>query len=127
MVTRDGPKLVEYNVRFGDPECQVLMPRLMSDILPALIAAADGVLERFALRWYPEAALTVVMAAKGYPGAYAKGTEIRSLEAAAETEGVTIFHAGTARDADGRLKMGRAACREEVGWERMYTVVGGIS
>ena len=103
MVTRDGPKLVEYNVRFGDPECQVLMPRLMSDILPALIAAADGVLERFALRWYPEAALTVVMAAKGYPGAYAKGTEIRGLEAAADTEGVTIFHAGTARDAEDRL------------------------
>src|SRR3546814_7807815 len=68
-----------------------------------LFRSADGVLERFALRWYPEAALTVVMAAKGYPGAYAKGAEIRGLEAAANMEGVTIFHAGTARDAEGRL------------------------
>jgi phosphoribosylamine--glycine ligase len=95
MLTPDGPKLIEYNVRFGDPECQVLMLRLMSDLLPALIASCDGMLKSFDLRWYPEAALTVVMAAKGYPGAYAKGSVIEGLEAAAAVEGVQIFHAGT--------------------------------
>jgi phosphoribosylamine--glycine ligase len=103
MLTADGPKLLEYNVRFGDPECQVLCVRLMSDLLPALIAAADGVLRSFQLRWYDPAALTVVMAAKGYPDAYRKGTEIRGLEKAAALPDVTVFHAGTTRDADGRL------------------------
>jgi phosphoribosylamine--glycine ligase len=98
MITNAGPKLIEYNVRFGDPECQVLMLRLMSDLLPALIAARDGVLKNFALRWYPDAALTVVMAAKGYPGSYAKGTEIAGLADAESIEGVEIFHAGTRRD-----------------------------
>ena len=68
MITKDGPQLIEYNVRFGDPECQVLMLRLMSDLVPALLAARDGQLKNFDLRWYPDAALTVVMAAKGYPG-----------------------------------------------------------
>ena len=95
MITRDGPKLIEYNVRFGDPECQVLMLRLMSDLVPALLAARDGVLKNFDLRWYDDAALTVVMAAKGYPGAYASGSVIEGLDAAAEVEGVEIFHAGT--------------------------------
>jgi phosphoribosylamine--glycine ligase len=95
MIGRDGPKLLEYNVRFGDPECQVLMPRLKSDLLPALIAARDGVLKNFDLRWYDDAALTVVMAANGYPGAYDKGSEIRGLEAAASLENVLVFHAGT--------------------------------
>jgi phosphoribosylamine--glycine ligase len=102
MITATGPKLIEYNVRFGDPECQVLMLRLMSDLLPALLAARDGMLNNFALRWYPEAALTVVMATKGYPGSYAKGSEIAGLADAAQLEGVEIFHAGTARD-DGRI------------------------
>jgi phosphoribosylamine---glycine ligase len=95
MLTRDGPKLIEYNVRFGDPECQVLMLRLMSDLVPALLACCDGMLKNFDLRWVPDAALTVVMAAKGYPGAYAKGSVIDGLEAAAAVEGVQIFHAGT--------------------------------
>jgi phosphoribosylamine--glycine ligase len=95
MLTEDGPKLFEYNVRFGDPECQVLMLRMMSDIVPALLASCDGELKHFDLRWYPEAALTVVMAAKGYPGDYRKGTDIRGLEDAATLEGVEIFQAGT--------------------------------
>ena len=77
MIEDDQPKLLEYNVRFGDPECQVLMMRLMSDLLPALIASADGVLKDFDLRWYDETALTVVMAANGYPGAYDKGSVIK--------------------------------------------------
>jgi phosphoribosylamine---glycine ligase len=103
MITETGPNLIEYNVRFGDPECQVLMLRLMSDLVPALLASADGVLKSFDLRWFPDAALTVVMAANGYPGTYAKGSVIEGVEAAAQIEGVEIFHAGTVRDADGRL------------------------
>jgi phosphoribosylamine--glycine ligase len=95
MLTAEGPKLIEYNVRFGDPECQVLMLRLMSDLVPALLACCDGMLKNFDLRWYPDAALTVVMAAKGYPGDYARGSVIEGLEAAAAVEGVQIFHAGT--------------------------------
>jgi phosphoribosylamine--glycine ligase len=106
MITESGPKLIEYNVRFGDPECQVLMLRLMSDLLPALIAARDGVLKNFALRWYPEVALTVVMAAKGYPDHYAKGSEITGLEDAAKIDGVEIFHAGTRRDGNRILANG---------------------
>ena len=95
MLTPDGPKLFEYNVRFGDPECQVLMLRMMSDIVPALLASCDGQLKNFDLRWFDEPALTVVMAAKGYPGDYAKGTRIEGLDEAARVEGVEIFHAGT--------------------------------
>jgi len=98
MITAQGPKIFEYNCRFGDPECQVMMMRLKSDILPALIACADGGLRHFDLRWSTESALTVVMAAKGYPDAYQKGTEIRGLDAAAKVEGVQIFHAGTKPD-----------------------------
>ncbi len=103
MVTADGPKLLEFNVRFGDPEAQVLVMRLMSDLLPALVAARDGVLKNFHLRWYDEAALTVVMAAKGYPGAYDMGSEIKGLERLAKRDDVKVFHAGTRRDEDGRL------------------------
>jgi phosphoribosylamine--glycine ligase len=102
MITPDGPKLYEYNARFGDPETQVLMMRLKSDLLAALLATADGVLATFDLRWSEDAALTVVMASDGYPGDYRKGTEIRGLEAAGAIEGVEIFHAGMERR-DGRL------------------------
>ncbi len=105
MVTDSGPKLLEYNVRFGDPECQVLMTRLMSDILPALIASADGVLDSFDLRWYEDAALTVVMVTEGYPGAYQKGSEIKGIDTAmAADENVTVFHAGTSLDESGKLR-----------------------
>jgi phosphoribosylamine--glycine ligase len=106
MIGADGPKLIEYNVRFGDPECQVLMLRLMSDIVPALVAACDGQLRNFDLRWYPDAALTVVMAAKGYPGDYRRGSAIEGLEEAAQVEGVEIFHAGTRADGDRVLANG---------------------
>jgi phosphoribosylamine--glycine ligase len=95
MLTEQGPKLFEYNVRFGDPECQVHMLRMMSDIVPAFLAACDGELKHFDLRWYAEPAITVVMAAKGYPGDYKKGTRIDGLDEAAGIEGVEIFHAGT--------------------------------
>jgi phosphoribosylamine---glycine ligase len=99
MMTRQGPKLIEYNARFGDPETQVLMPRLMSDLVPALMASRDGMLKSFDLRWHQTPALTVVMAAKGYPGHYARGTVIEGLDEAAAIEGVEIFHAGTKAEA----------------------------
>jgi phosphoribosylamine--glycine ligase len=98
MLTATGPKLIEYNVRFGDPECQVLLPRLKSDLLPALLAARDGVLKDFDLRWHEEAALCVVLAAKGYPDNPQRGSAIRGLDAAATSDpSVHIFHAGTRR------------------------------
>ena len=106
MITGAGPKLIEYNVRFGDPECQVLMLRLKSDLLPALLAAADGVLKTFDLRWHEDAALAVVMAANGYPGNYAKGSEIRGIDAARAVEGVEVFHAGTIQDGPRLLASG---------------------
>ena len=101
MITDEGPKLIEYNVRFGDPECQVLMMRLKDDLLVLLAAAADGQLSHMSARWRDEAALTVVMAAKGYPGTPQKGSVIRGLDKAAAT-GAEIFHAGTAMK-DGAL------------------------
>ena len=98
LMIKDGvPKLLEFNVRFGDPECQVLMMRLKSDFLTALMAVSDGALAHFDLRWREDAAITVVMAAKGYPGDYEKGSPIRGLEAAGALDGVEIFHAGTKR------------------------------
>jgi phosphoribosylamine--glycine ligase len=106
MITKDGPQLIEYNVRFGDPECQVLMLRMMSDLVPAMIAACDGQLKNFDLRWHPEPALTVVMATKGYPGSYGKGSVIEGLEEAAKVEGVEIFHAGTKSDGEHILANG---------------------
>ena len=102
MMTGEGPKLIEYNARFGDPETQVLMLRLMSDLVPALLASRDGMLKNFDLRWYAEPALTVVMAAKGYPGPYERGTVIEGLDDAAAVEGVEIFHAGTKAE-DGKI------------------------
>jgi len=95
MLTTDGPKLIEYNVRFGDPECQVLLPRLKSDLLTALVAAHDGVLGSYDLRWSDEVALCVVLAAKGYPDAPRAGGAIAGLDAAAADPQVAIFHAGT--------------------------------
>jgi phosphoribosylamine---glycine ligase len=106
MITADGPKLIEFNVRFGDPECQVLMLRLKSDLVPALIAARDGMLRNFDLRWHDDFALDVVMAAKGYPGDYAKGSVIEGLDAAAAVEGVEIFHAGTRAEGERILANG---------------------
>ncbi len=102
ILTKQGPKLIEYNARFGDPETQVLVMRLKDDIVPLLLACADGTLDKMSVRWLPDAALTVVMCARGYPGEVVKGTEIRGLEAASAEEGVEIFHAGTALK-DGRL------------------------
>ena len=96
ILTGDGPKLIEYNARFGDPEAQVLMMRLKDDLVPLLLACCDGTLDKMSVRWLDDAALSVVMCAAGYPGDPLKGTEIRGLEGAAAMEGVEIFHAGTA-------------------------------
>jgi len=99
LMIKDGrAKLIEYNARFGDPEAQVLMLRLKSDLLPALLAVAEERLSGIALDWHDDAALCVVMAAKGYPGAYAKGSEIKGLDAAGADPDVQIFHASTRRD-----------------------------
>lgn len=105
MLTDEGPKLIEYNARFGDPECQVLMLRLQSDIVPALMATATGDLSGIGLDWSDETVMTVVMAANGYPGTYNKGTEIKNLKAA-ETDGTVIFHAGTKAEGDKILATG---------------------
>lgn len=102
ILTAEGPKLIEYNARFGDPETQVLMPRLTSDLVPILMAAAEGRLAGVTADWRDETALTVVMAAKGYPGAVEKGSPIEGLEAA-EAAGAIVFQAGTGRRADGVL------------------------
>jgi phosphoribosylamine--glycine ligase len=98
MVNEAGPKLLEFNVRFGDPECEVLIPRLMSDLLPALIASRDGQLKHLNARWYERTALCVVMAARGYPGEPLRGTTINGLDEAGTVPGVTVFHAGTKGD-----------------------------
>jgi phosphoribosylamine--glycine ligase len=100
MITPSGPQLIEYNVRFGDPECQVLMMRLKDDILMLMKAAADELLWTMSARWRDEAALCVVMASKGYPGTYKRGSRIGNLEAAEALHGVEVFHAGTALDGD---------------------------
>ena len=103
MVDKNGPRTVEFNIRFGDPECQVLMFRIADDILPYLRATAEGTLgEMESLQWTPEPAITVVMAANGYPGDYKKGTLIEGVDAANMMEGVQVFEAGTARDSQGR-------------------------
>src|SRR5262249_45824427 len=101
MMTKGGPKVFEFNARFGDPECQVMMVLLKSDLMPALLAAHLGTLNRQRLEWHGGAAMTVVMATRGYPASYAKGSVIRGLDRASAREGVTVFHAGTAkRDRD---------------------------
>ncbi|MGL4635243.1 MAG: phosphoribosylamine--glycine ligase [Beijerinckiaceae bacterium] len=106
MLTKTGPRLIEYNARFGDPECQVLMMRLKSDLLSLLLACAKGELAEAKVEWSPDPAITVVMAAKGYPGEPLRGTEIRGVEAAGKGDGVTVFHAGTKRDGERLLANG---------------------
>ncbi|MEE9272356.1 MAG: phosphoribosylamine--glycine ligase [Robiginitomaculum sp.] len=104
MMTKTGPKLIEYNVRFGDPECQVLMRRLKGDILALMIACQNGTLDNFPnALWREETCVNVVLAAKGYPGDYGKGLPIQGVDAANQMDGVLVFHAGTKRDDKGKL------------------------
>ncbi len=130
MLTAEGPKLIEYNCRFGDPECQPLMMRLQSDLVPALLATRDGILNRVDLRWYDRSAICVVMAAKGYPDDPQRGTEIGGLEAAGADPDVKIFHAGTKREsnrllADGGRVLGVTATGTDLtaARERAYRAV----
>ena len=133
MIDAAGPRLLEFNVRFGDPECQVLTARLKSDLLDALVAAREGTLDRTALVWQDDAALCVVMATRGYPGAYPKGSEIRGLERAEAMAGVTVYHAGTRAEdgrvlADGGRVLGVTALGPSVGEakRRAYAAVDAI-
>lgn len=114
MIGSEGPKLVEFNVRMGDPECQVVLPRLMSDFGQLLLGAADGVLDRMSVRWFPDHALGVVLASRGYPGSFRRGSEIRGLDGLDNTEGVLVFHAATRREGERWLADGG----------RVLTVVG---
>ena len=103
MLTPEGPKVVEYNVRFGDPETQVVLPRLQTDLVDVMMAVAEGRPEGIQLDWRPEWAVSVVLASEGYPGSYEKGKVILGVEEAEALDGVTVFHAGTAINADGEL------------------------
>ena len=102
MMTQDGPKLLEFNVRFGDPETQAVLARLDSDLVEALASTADGRLSEVKLEWSPDPAVCVVMASQGYPGAYPKGLPIQGIDQA-EAAGCLVFHAGTRRREDGVL------------------------
>lgn len=132
MITSEGPRLLEYNVRFGDPECQVLLARLEDDLVPALLATRDGTLDGVHLTWREESALTVVMATRGYPGTYPQATPIRRLDDAAGDDGV-ILHAGTAREGGGWVSAGGrvlgvtacGACLAEAR-DRAYRIVDRI-
>ncbi len=106
MLTAQGPRLIEYNIRFGDPECETLMPRLSSDLLPTLLAARNGRLDDVTLLWSAAPAITVILAGQGYPGEPKKGGVIEGLAAAATVPGVTVFHAGTQHGAAGLLANG---------------------
>ncbi len=133
MLTREGPKLIEYNARFGDPETQGLMLRLKDDLVTLMLACCDGTLDRVSVRWRDDVAVTVVMAARGYPGDVVKGTVIGGLEAAGAEKGVEIFHSGTAAKdgaivASGGRVLSVTALGPTVGEarERAYRAVGRI-
>ncbi|MDE2029475.1 MAG: phosphoribosylamine--glycine ligase [Alphaproteobacteria bacterium] len=112
MMTKTGPRVVEFNARFGDPETQVMLPRLKSDALALLYACATDSLDTAAIEWRDEAALTVILATKGYPGEYKKGSVIRGIDKAEALPGVTVFHAGTRRadNSDLTANGGRVLC-----------------
>ena len=103
MMTKDGPFVLEYNCRFGDPETEVILPRLKSDLLPVMMQIAKGCLETETLEWHPKACITVVMASGGYPGAYEKGVPIHGLESLLDERDVVVFHAGTALNAEKQI------------------------
>jgi phosphoribosylamine--glycine ligase len=134
MLTGRGPRVLEYNARFGDPETQVLMPRLDEDWLPLLHACATGGLQPSGLRWKSEAAVCVVMSSGGYPGKYAKGLPIDGLEKSGTMPGVTLFHAGTGLSPAGSFVttggrvLGVTALGEDLEAARdlAYRAVGGI-
>ena len=107
IITSEGPRVLEFNCRFGDPETQALLPRMKSDLLPLLEATIDGTIERCAIEWDTRAAVTVVLASAGYPGKYETGKSISGLDDAAKLEDILIFHAGTKRDGAVKTAGGR--------------------
>jgi phosphoribosylamine--glycine ligase len=133
MLTREGPRVLEFNVRFGDPEAQVLLPRFDGDWLEVLHDCATGALDGSALRFLPGAAVCVVMAAAGYPGSYERGRPIQGLEQAEALPGVEVFHAGTAPGPSGPVTaggrvLGVTALDHDLGAarERAYAAVSRI-
>ena len=106
MLTKDGPKVLEFNARFGDPETQVYLPRLQNDLVELLAASVAGTLDKIELKWSPMAAVCVVLASAGYPGAHPKGHRITGLDEAARRPRTKVFHAGTARDRDQTVTSG---------------------
>ncbi|MGI6383971.1 MAG: phosphoribosylamine--glycine ligase, partial [bacterium] len=106
MLTADGPMVLEFNVRFGDPETQVILPRLEGDLVDILEACVDGKLDKMSLQWSERKAVSVVMASGGYPAAYSTGYPITGLEDAAKLDDVTVFHAGTALVGDNTVTAG---------------------
>jgi phosphoribosylamine--glycine ligase len=134
MITGDGPRVLEFNCRFGDPETQALLPRMKSDLLPLLEATIDGKIGQCSVEWDTRAAVTVVLASSGYPGKYETGKTISGLEDAATLEDVQIFHAGTTRDGDqiktagGRvLAVSALGADVEAARARAYEAVSRIS
>ncbi len=120
ILTADGPKVLEYNVRFGDPETQAVLPRLRSDLLEAMLAVAEGRLAGLELDWSDEPCVTLVMASGGYPGDYEKGFVISGLEEAAAMDGVAVFHAGTRMDENGQVVTAGGRVLNVSGWGRDF-------
>jgi len=134
MITSAGPMVLEFNVRFGDPEAQVILTRMKSDIVPIMLATISGGLDNVDLEWFPQASVCVVMAAGGYPGQYDNGKEIKGLDSLKNQEGISVFHAGT-KSGNGKIVTngGRvlnvAACGEDIkeAQKKVYEAVGKIS
>ncbi len=134
MLTKDGPFVLEYNCRFGDPETEVILPRLKSDLLPVMVQIANGCLDTESLEWYDKACITVVMASGGYPGSYEKGMPIRGLETAQGQSDVAVFHAGTAWNAQKQIVTAGGRVLAVTAWgdtlkaahDRVYQVIEKI-
>jgi phosphoribosylamine--glycine ligase len=134
MVTSSGPMVLEYNVRFGDPEAQVILSRMKSDIVPIMLATISGELDMVDLEWYPQASVCVVMASGGYPGSYDKGKEIMGLDSLKNQDGISVFHAGTKLSngkivTNGGRVLGVVACGEDIedAQKKVYEAVNKIS
>lgn len=134
MVTSSGPMVLEYNVRFGDPEAQVILSRMKSDIVPIMLATISGELDMIDLEWYPQASVCVVMASGGYPGSYDKGKEITGLDSLKNQDGISVFHAGTKLSngkivTNGGRVLGVVACGEDIedAQKKVYEAVNKIS
>jgi len=133
-LTKDGPFVLEYNCRFGDPETEAILPRMRSDLLPVMVQVANGCLEMEKLDWYDKACITVVMASGGYPGSYGKGFPIRGLDAVKSQSDVAVFHAGTVFNEQKQVVTAGGRVLAVTAWgdtlktahERVYQVINQI-